>query len=247
MSRSAANARVAFAAERLNQGMPNLTTMKKENAKIPHQNLDHRPVHLTYRLAGSLPVSVLEDIRLKHEERKRQLEAKSKDNPELLRSGLYAREAFVINARFELDIDEALHAVKSGPFYLQEPALTKEVIDSWKFLHDKGDVYLYAVCVMGNHVHAVVRAPDGRDEADIGRLINRHKSYTALECNKIIGKTGDPFWEHSYFDRTVRKGRFERVMWYVLNNPVKAGLVSDWRDWPGTYLNPDFDALFRTG
>jgi len=34
-------------------------------------------------------------------------------------------------------------------------------------------------------------------------------------------------------------------MWYVLNNPVKAGLVKNWKDWPATYLNPDFDLLFR--
>ncbi|WP_367391572.1 hypothetical protein [Lewinella sp. LCG006] len=76
--------------------------MQKPNAKIPHQNLGYRPVHLTYRLFGSLPVRVLEDIRLKYEERKRQMEVKFKANPELLRSGLYAHEAFVIDARFEL-------------------------------------------------------------------------------------------------------------------------------------------------
>ncbi|WP_044085816.1 transposase [Lewinella cohaerens] len=221
--------------------------MQKENAKIPHQNLGYRPVHLTYRLSGSLPVRVLEDIRLKYEERKRQMETKFKDNPELLRSGLYAHEAFVINARFELDIDEVLHKIKSGPFYLQEPLSAEEVIQSWKFLHDHEDVYLYAVCVMGNHVHAIVRAPNDREEVDIGRVMNRHKAHTARVCNKIIGKTGSPFWEPVYFDRTVRQNRFEQVMWYVLNNPVKVGLVSHWWEWGGTYLNPDFDTLFRPG
>ncbi|MBC6994155.1 transposase [Neolewinella lacunae] len=114
-----------------------------------------------------------------------------------------------------------------------------------KFLHDRQEIYLYVVCVMGNHVHAIVRAPEGVEKVNIGKLMNRHKTHTAQVCNKLLGKTGAPFWDHFYFDRTIRKNKFERAMWYVLNNPVEAGLVRDWRDWGGTYLNPDFDSLFR--
>jgi len=32
-------------------------------------------------------------------------------------------------------------------------------------------------------------------------------------------------------------------VYYILMNPVKAGLVDDWRDWPGTYLSPNFYGL----
>lgn len=165
----------------------------------------------------------------------------------MLSSGIYKHELFAINARYELEIDQALHSIADGPFYLSDPRLAKEIIDSWKFLHDNEDVYVYAVCVMGNHVHALVRAPEGKDEVDIGSLMNRHKSHTARICNKLIGKTGTQFWEHFYFDRTVRRGKFNRVMWYVLNNPVEAKLVSTWTEWTGTYLNPEFDLLFRIG
>jgi REP element-mobilizing transposase RayT len=219
--------------------------MEKSNAKVPHQPLDHRPVHVTYRLAGSLPKAILKLIRARHESRKAELEAKVKTYPGILQSGVHASELFALNARYELDIEEALHAVSEGPFSLMDPQLAKEVIDSWLFLQDEGDVYVYAVCVMGNHVHALIRAPDDHDTVDIGALMNRHKAHTARVCNKFLGKTGTPFWEHLYFDRTVRQGKFERVMWYILNNPVKSKLVADWRDWAGTYLNPDFDALFR--
>ena len=218
-----------------------------DNAKVPHQNIDLEPVHITYRLAGSLPVVVLKEIKNKHQRSKEDLELKSKQNPLFLRSGMHAKALFQLNARYELEIDEALHKIKSGPFHLMQPALAREIINSWKFLQEQTAVYVYAICVMGNHVHALVRSPTDKEEIDIGALMNRHKAHTARTCNKILGLTGTQFWEHFYFDRTVRTGKFTRVMWYVLNNPVEAGLVKHWEDWGGTYLNPDFDALFRTG
>ena len=35
-----------------------------------------------------------------------------------------------------------------------------------------------------------------------------------------------------------------RVMWYVVNNPVKAGLVNRWSDWPYTWVHPEYVRLF---
>lgn len=32
----------------------------------------------------------------------------------------------------------------------------------------------------------------------------------------------------------------ERIIKYILNNPVKAGLVKEWTDWKFTYINPEF-------
>lgn len=30
-----------------------------------------------------------------------------------------------------------------------------------------------------------------------------------------------------------------RVLGYIVNNPVKANLVGNWRDWKGTYVRED--------
>ena len=34
---------------------------------------------------------------------------------------------------------------------------------------------------------------------------------------------------------------FHRTVRYVLNNPVKAGLVSHWKEWKWTYCHPDVE------
>ena len=219
--------------------------MKSPNAKVPHHNLSHEPIHLTYRLAGSIPKATLQELKRDREQRIFELDQAFRQTPELIHSSLYAQEHFKINARFELEIDEALHRRKVGPFHLKDPRVAKLVIDSWLYLQKEGKIHLYAVCVMGNHVHVILREGDESTSVNLSKIVNRHKSFTAIKANKLLGLTGKSFWEHFYFDRTIRKGKFTRTMWYVLNNPVEAGLVSDWRVWEWTYLNPIYDSLFR--
>ena len=62
------------------------------------------------------------------------------------------------------------------------------------------------------------------------------KRYTARQCNDILGREGQ-FWQHESYDHVIRnQAEWERIIKYVLDNPVKAGLVEKWDDWPWTYL-----------
>lgn len=158
---------------------------------------------------------------------------------------IYKAKKFQICAACELAIEDALHSLeKDGPRTLRIDQAAKVVLKSWENLQERGLVHVYAVCVMSNHVHVVIRAPNDVGNVDLGRIVGNRKKYTSRMINRLLGNTGKGLWERSYFDRRVRSGKFNTVMWYVLNNPVKAGLVSDWRDWPHTYLHPDFRDLF---
>ena len=59
----------------------------------------------------------------------------------------------------------------------------------------------------------------------------------ATQANKLLGLTG-AFWQRETYDHVVRPGELARIVSYVLENPVKAGLVEDWQQWPHTYLAP---------
>jgi REP-associated tyrosine transposase len=62
------------------------------------------------------------------------------------------------------------------------------------------------------------------------------KGYTAREANRVLGRKGN-FWEPENYDHYVRDAtEYERIVRYVLNNPVKAGLVSHWQEWVWNYL-----------
>jgi putative transposase len=62
------------------------------------------------------------------------------------------------------------------------------------------------------------------------------KRHTARQANLALGRQG-AFWQDESYDHVVRNaGEFERIVSYILENPVKAGLVSDWQAWPWSYL-----------
>lgn len=66
------------------------------------------------------------------------------------------------------------------------------------------------------------------------------KSYTANKCNKTLERNGS-FWQREYFDRLIRdQNDLAQKVKYVLNNPVKAGLVERWNEYPFSYCHPDF-------
>src|SRR5262249_11284564 len=79
----------------------------------------------------------------------------------------------------------------------------------------------------------------GSDPAVLSTIMQSLKGFTARKCNLALGRSG-AFWQHESFDRVIRDGdEFDRVLRYVLNNPVNAGLSGEWREWTWNYCRPD--------
>jgi putative transposase len=74
---------------------------------------------------------------------------------------------------------------------------------------------------MANHVHVLllplVSPP---------KLLQALKGATARFANLALGRTGQPFWQAESYDHWARdQDEFDRILAYIENNPVKAGLV----------------------
>ncbi len=215
----------------------------------PKQNIVHfpvgiAPVHINYRLHGSIPAAVKRKLALSRAKSRADLEQRLQELPTGLHHEAYTQEMAAINRRYEAEVERVPHQPASGPMFLDQPPLRKIIIDSWKFLQDRGELVVHAVCVMSNHVHVIVSNPPEEPLLDTGALMDRHKTFTARLCNQELNRSGTSFWAPKYFDRTVRQGAWLTAMWYVLNNPVKAGLVESWLEWPGIYLNPRYASHF---
>ena len=66
----------------------------------------------------------------------------------------------------------------------------------------------------------------------MGRVVADWKEYTAREANKLLGRRGR-FWAGDYWDTYMRDSTHElRARHYAENNPVKAMLVRESKDWP---------------
>jgi REP element-mobilizing transposase RayT len=81
---------------------------------------------------------------------------------------------------------------------------------------------------MANHVHLLIRpaiAP--------AHLLKSLKGATAREANRLLGRTGESFWQKESYDHWVRDhAEFLRIRAYIEGNPVKAGLVLRPEDFP---------------
>jgi REP element-mobilizing transposase RayT len=59
------------------------------------------------------------------------------------------------------------------------------------------------------------------------------KGRTAREANRLLGREGEPFWQHESYDHWVRSQReLHRIAAYIEENPVSAGLAATPEDWP---------------
>lgn len=132
--------------------------------------------------------------------------------------------------------DEALNKAESGPLWLKDKQIAELMVESLKYRDDK--VYeLDAFCVMANHAHVVFK-PLPKAEGgyhSMSSIMHSLKLYVAREGNKLLGREG-AFWQHENYDHVVRdEGEWRRIVKYVINNPVAAGLVKGWEDWEWTY------------
>ncbi len=113
--------------------------------------------------------------------------------------------------------------------WLTEPAIAGAVARSIGFAGRELDLYdLQAWVVMPNHVHLVVSP-----HVEMWKITKAVKGYSAKEANLLLGRTGQPFWQSESFDRWVRdRWEMARIVRYVEENPVKAGLTTHAEQWP---------------
>ena len=185
---------------------------------LPHRLPPGEVVFLTFRLAGSLPRTVVEQLQAELELARQRFESEP--------AQLYAAQK-----RYFGRFDDQLNKGEYGPMYLRQPEIAELVAGSLRYFDGTGyDLRCY--CLMPNHVHMVVRVLE--EALPLVKTLQRLKSYTATQANKLLGRAG-AFWQAESYDHVLRKGELERVVAYVLENPVKAGLVDDWEQWPHTY------------
>ena len=205
---------------------------------LPHIQPANATVFVTFHLEGALPKHVIQRYREERSrlEKNRYVDGKDKELQ-------WKRDWF---RKFEKTLDTA----ESGPVWLKDHRVAEMVAES---LHYRdGKVYrLDAYCIMATHVH-VVFAPLERtgpkNEAQtnslcyntLSAIMQSLKGYTARRANALLGRRGQ-FWQHESYDHVVRNpDEWRRIVRYVLNNPVKAGLVDVSEKWQWNYCRFEY-------
>jgi len=117
-------------------------------------------------------------------------------------------------------MDRLLDESRRGPLYLSTPEIAREVKCAIRDA-DGRNYNLHAFVIMPNHVHMLITPL-----IDLPRLMQLLKGSTACYGNQFWRREG-PFWQNERYDHLVRSGEeFRKIEMYILENPVKAGLVT---------------------
>ena len=200
----------------------------------------HVATHYIYRLSGSLPQAIVGQLtqRLEADFDAVAIRFGPAHRRSVAEERAYQAAIDELRAAYEMRYDEALHRVKEGPHFLQSTAVKQQVINSWLKLEELGEVKVHAISVMSNHVHVILSHPDPKGSKPIHNFFERHKRFTATKINRLQNAKGRRVWATAVFDRDIRPGAYRRVLAYVLNNPVKAGLTDEPLNWVGNYVAP---------
>jgi REP element-mobilizing transposase RayT len=113
-----------------------------------------------------------------------------------------------------------------GPLHLKEAAAAQLVVESILFgVPARYD--LYAFVVMANHVHLLILPHELPS-----KILKGIKGYTAYRINQLQGKPGRVFWQDESYDHWSRdEEETHRILAYIEDNPVAAGLCSKPDEW----------------
>jgi putative transposase len=90
---------------------------------------------------------------------------------------------------------------------------------------------IYAAVLMPDHIH-LLAAPNER-ELRVGNLSAAIKRWMRQDFEGQPLRLPHWEWQAGCFDRLLRSGESAQAKWeYMRENPVRAGLVKEWNEWP---------------
>lgn len=94
-------------------------------------------------------------------------------------------------------------------------------------------VQLYCYCLMPDHLHFVAAVQPGG--SDIATFVSFFKAQITRATK---GRGLARLWQRSFYDHVIRKSEdLQEVCLCVVSNPVRKGLVDEWRSYPFAWLS----------
>ena len=112
---------------------------------------------------------------------------------------------------------------------LSQTELAAVLRDAIEERHNRGAWRVLHWIVMPSHLHLLYVA--GR--VGMKTLLADFKRWTGHRAAKTLGVDGRRFWQDEWFDHWSRSaGETDRIVSYIRQNPVRAGLVKTPEEWP---------------
>ena len=108
-----------------------------------------------------------------------------------------------------------------GVNQLCRPDIAPQLLESIAFRHQRGDWWVHLALLMPDHLHMLVSFPS---EKNLTKVVGEWKKFAA----RSFGVQ----WQRSFFEHRLRHDEsLHEKEDYIRQNPVRAGLVSQAKDW----------------
>ena len=220
--------------------------LQKKRKALPHIYPVGACFFITFNIFDAIPKVYLDKLRDIRDETLERVEH-CKDINEQERELRIA----AVERRYWIDYHEALDEIQEGSHLLKQKELAQIVID--KLMEYDGLYYtLCAYVIMGNHVHILIDFKIQLENENtihskymnVDKVLQLIKGGSAKTCNDWLRSHNLPTYEHIWFresyDRYIRNDQhYSNSLNYILNNPIKAKLCTDWRNYPFCWAKAD--------
>ena len=190
--------------------------------KLPHWEVENASYFVTLSLHGALPPQVIEEIR----DRNRRFEREA-HLPALERSR-------IIFKQMEQWLD-----CRAEVRWLEIPEVARSIMESIRGYEERDVWKIHEYVIMPTHAHLYFEFLEGaatytdHEGKTLDNFMDCFKRLSGRRANSILSRNGEKFWQREWFDRWTRtQAEAEKVIRYIQNNPIKAGLVTRCQDWP---------------
>ena len=184
--------------------------------KLPHWEIENGAYFITICLHGAIP---------------EKLGAWLHSMSETIRE-LKTEEIRSAKRRMFVYLEKHLHH-GDGVRHLENPAISRLVVEAIRH-REETEVWMpLEWCIMPNHLHLFVRMVHGTRPGELVKTMEEFKRWTGRRAIDELKGHERKFWHNDWFDHWSRSEKEDtRIGEYIRNNPVKAGLVADYRKWP---------------
>ena len=110
--------------------------------------------------------------------------------------------------------------------YFRDRAIVDIVLPVLRRVGAQNSFGVYAYCFMPDHLHLLLV---GEKESSLNRFVKAFKQQSGFAFKRAHG---DSLWQRSYYDHVLREEEtLEEVALYIVNNPVRGGLVDDYNNY----------------
>ncbi len=196
-------------------------TISFTRRNLPHWDVANKLNFITMRLKGSLPNKVILELKNERELLNQLDESLDKDDAIYK----FQRKQFLI-------IENILDGVNNKEnSFLTNDNIAPVLMEAFDCLENKYCWRIPTFIIMSNHIHCTCIADKEGVKISKKDFFTNFKRFTARKINSILNKQGK-VWGDENFDHWCRNPQSEAsIKKYILDNPIKAGLVKNIDDW----------------